>query len=58
MEGGTEMTAMTHHHLTAHWVDEDEGAVGVHHHLTEAWVDEDEAAATTPENPGVTTTAE
>jgi hypothetical protein len=33
----------TTHHLTAHWVDEDEGKVGiVHHHLKEVWEDDDE----------------
>jgi hypothetical protein len=32
------------HHLTAHWVDEDEGADAtlIHHHLVERWVYEDE----------------
>jgi hypothetical protein len=40
------------HHLTAHWVDEDEGIVGIHHHLKEVWEDEDEdeGPATTPES--------
>jgi hypothetical protein len=39
------------HHLTAHWVDEDEGAGTLtHHHVHEVWVDEDEAPAATPDN--------
>jgi hypothetical protein len=42
------MTATTHHHLTAHWVDDDEGVVGVHHHLREVWVDEDETPVAVP----------
>jgi hypothetical protein len=42
------MTAATHHHLTAHWVDEDEGALGIHHHLREVWEDEDETPVTAP----------
>jgi len=38
-------------HLTAHWVDEDEGApVGVHHHLKEVWEDEAEGSATLAES--------
>jgi hypothetical protein len=45
-----EMTATMHHHLTAHWVDEDEGAVGIHHHLAEVWVDEEESTPTRPED--------
>jgi hypothetical protein len=44
------MTVTTHYHLRAHWVDEDEGIVGIHHHLTEVWVDEDEAPVTAPKS--------
>jgi hypothetical protein len=44
------MTATTHHHLTAHWVDEDEGLVGIHTHLMEVWEDEDEAPVTAPKS--------
>ena len=36
----------TTHHLTAHWVDEDDDATGIHHHLKEVWLDEDEAPIT------------
>jgi hypothetical protein len=36
----------TMHHLTAHWVDEDDDATGIHHHLKEVWLDEDEAPIT------------
>jgi hypothetical protein len=36
------MTSTTHH-LTAHWVEEDNGTDRNHHHLTEVWLDEDEA---------------
>jgi hypothetical protein len=39
---------MAQHHLKAHWVDEDEGLVGVHHHLKEVWEDEDEDADEQP----------
>jgi hypothetical protein len=42
------MIATTHHHLTAHWVDEDEGVVGIHHHLREVW--EDETPVTVPKS--------
>jgi hypothetical protein len=49
------------HHLTAHWVDEDEGRVvaGAHHHLTEHWVDEEEdltesTSSSAPETPSGT----
>ena len=43
------------HHLTDHWVDEDEGLVGLHHHLKEVWVDEteDEGTALTPGLPDI-----
>jgi hypothetical protein len=45
------------HHLMAHWVDEDGGAVGTHHHLKEEWVEEDEAADVSPETPALTKVA-
>jgi hypothetical protein len=45
------MTVTTHHHLTAHWVGEDEGVIEIHHHhLKEVWEDDDEAPITTPKS--------
>jgi len=50
------MTTMTHH-LTGHWVVDEQEGVGNHHHLKEVWVDEDEAPFATPENQAPTEAA-
>jgi hypothetical protein len=53
------MTATPQHHLTAHWIDEDEGAprTRTHHHLTEVWTLDDEVAGSTASGDELTESA-
>jgi hypothetical protein len=44
------MMATTHHHVTARWVEEYQGAVEIRHHLKEVWADEDEPTVTTSQD--------
>jgi hypothetical protein len=53
------MTLAPQHHLTAHWIDEDEGAPGIltHHHLTEVWTLDDEVPVSSAPGDDLTETA-
>jgi hypothetical protein len=53
-KGENDMT--TKHHLTGHWVDEDDVVEPTHHHLVEHWVDEVDDDTSTEKN-SLTTTA-
>ena len=47
----------TAHHLTAHWVAEEDGTP-THHHLVEQWIDEEDTPLTsTPERSHTETSA-